>query len=588
MKPFAQFLNEELNQGEKYSADRMVGSGHSYYRNKFLESHPTAKEAMQNSSGKQNYTMRVPFASTTASKTPDSEVCSFLTQNGYHTTHSGYKDGIAHKTTKVGNPEMGIPMRDKVVDHKIGGLLDRHSASDDIKKKYTNDTFRNGAKTKDYDLVLTGHPHDIYGGSTGRGWDSCAQMRKGEKGYNGPAAQMMSGEINNHTHMVYMVPKGGNVDTDAVGRMSFKHHMGLNTGHETLIPEDRVYGSPPTDFADAAKKLVVSHFEVKSGEVYKKNPNVYNDNFKDFHIGGGGKPSADNLDTMWKSTSPKDERARERLVPMVDHTQKYKSKGLNDVAKAMNVVHNSSLTDDFLTFHDKFRVAMRNIPERSHYDMITGDTSVNDSLHRGVAKFDLSNESHRNVVSRFTKSYGDPDAILTERVAKHIGGAKTVQDWEHMHDMHRNGVKFDNYTNTIPIHPEHKMGRNPIDKIVEHFGSNDTLTPTTYRNAYKATTGLNSRSGNIYDHAVHHENSGVAGMSGIISQLATNMHEQALRRPLYDAAPGMNTDVLLGDHFSNMRPSTRTRIASELGVRHIPLMNASKKFHESLAKEKSE
>jgi hypothetical protein len=113
-------------------------------------------------------------------------------------------------------------MREKVVAHRIGKVLDEHGAPANIKKSFVQDTFRTGAKTGEYDAILTAHHHDIAGGSTDRGWISCANIRTNEprdkfKG-NGPAAKKMSEEINNMTHHMYLVPRGGNVDTDAIAR----------------------------------------------------------------------------------------------------------------------------------------------------------------------------------------------------------------------------------------------------------------------------------------------------------------------------------------------------------------------------------
>jgi hypothetical protein len=67
----------------------------------------------------------------------DPDVVEHLNNHGWDV--KDYQKGIAHKTIQVGNPDRGIPMREKVVEKKIGSILDETGATPEIKKSFIND-----------------------------------------------------------------------------------------------------------------------------------------------------------------------------------------------------------------------------------------------------------------------------------------------------------------------------------------------------------------------------------------------------------------------------------------------------------------
>lgn len=192
-------LLEELTDSEKRKADILTEYGRNNRLDAFHAQHPKAKALFDSNlaAGELKHRARVPIKLQETSAVPHPGVADFIVKQGYHFTPDEYKAGIANESKTVGNPEQGIPYSTKVVQHKIGRLLDRHGAPDEIKQKFMNDPFRTGAKTKDYDLYVTAHPHDIVGGSTGRGWTSCADIRPRPKDHplgsydgKGPAANI--------------------------------------------------------------------------------------------------------------------------------------------------------------------------------------------------------------------------------------------------------------------------------------------------------------------------------------------------------------------------------------------------------------
>jgi hypothetical protein len=177
----------------------------------------------------------------------------------------------------------------KPVTFSIGKLLRMNGASPDLIHRFTVDPFRSG-KGEGFDIIVTGHPIDIYGASTGRGWTSCADLKDktdeieqgdddhGDKyGYEPDnAAAHIGHDIHQHVHIAYLVPSGGDIDHDAVARVTFKPHTKMGGITTTLISENRVYGNPPAGFLQKANEIVGSMFKIESG-FYVQHKDTYVD-----------------------------------------------------------------------------------------------------------------------------------------------------------------------------------------------------------------------------------------------------------------------------------------------------------------------
>jgi hypothetical protein len=563
-------IDEKLLPKEEDDARRMMGSGHSYYRESFLNHNPKAKDAFQKNPDTKQWSTRIPVTMPEdAAKGPHEGVTNFLRSHNYEASRENYKAGVATKNSMVGDPSKGIPMQEKTTTHKIGGLLEKHGATDEIKKNYTNDTFRSGAKTKDYDIVLTGHPHDVYGGSTGRGWTSCANKRPGDDKFNGkgPAAQKMSEEINNHTHHAYLVPRGGNVDTDAIGRMSFKHHESVSSGHKTLLPEDRVYGSPPDAFSSVAKHEVSKLFDRKPGEVYKKNSEVYNDNGKAFDFPKEGM-KAEHVDAAWKSLGKKDENAKHQLYQKIDPEQKYKSTELNSVAKHIRNIGDVAKTGDFTKVANEVSHASTQINEHGHYHLVGQNEHMDAAIDAGAKTFNINNPEHVEALKSHGRRGNHIRAVFASRTAHNIPAAKTTDDYHAISALKDSGISVGPDMHRTPIDPKHKMGKNPHDAIVKSLADRGELNPKSYAHSYLSTVGHRKTTGNMYDHMVAHENDGVPGMSKVVDDAAQNMsHGNATNS--FRGHTHMDNQAL---SYHLMKPQTRARIADALGEDHVKIM----------------
>lgn len=198
-----------------------------------------------------------------------------------------YKKGLIVIGKKFKNAD-GIETI-KPVTFSIGKLLRMNGASPDLIHRFTVDPFRSG-KGESFDIIVTGHPIDIYGASTGRGWTSCADLKDktdeieqgdddhgDEYGYEPDyAAAHIGHDIHQHVHIAYLVPSGGDIDHDAVARVTFKPHAKMGGIKTTLISENRVYGNPPAGFLQKANEIVGSMFKIESG-FYVQHKDTYVD-----------------------------------------------------------------------------------------------------------------------------------------------------------------------------------------------------------------------------------------------------------------------------------------------------------------------
>ena len=425
-------LDEQLLPKEELDADKMRINGHAHYQQKFIDQHPKAKELFETNHyiapggiSARQFAARVPVELETP-KNPDSDVTSFLENNGYYFSHDEYKSGVANRNTTVGNPDAGIPYSTKTVTAKIGGLLDKHNAPEDIKKKFMNDLFRSNQKTKAYDIVLSGNHQDIYGSSTGRSWTSCADKRPRKEGEvpgwrandgNGPAAQRIKDEINHNTFNAYLIPRGGDVDTQAIGRISFKRHTGVSTKHVTLFPESNQYGTGvPAGFRKAAENLVSSVFD-RVSDAYVKDVRVYDDDRQKVKLHGSDEFTPEQLDAVHKMLP--DESVRMTLINHVNPALKYKSKTFRDFVKHTNAIKNSSGFEEAASY---IRNNM-NLDTGMYGHYYTENQHMHSALETIASRFDLANPAHHQAIRSLTNNYSNSTSVgqnLIDKTVKNI------------------------------------------------------------------------------------------------------------------------------------------------------------------------
>lgn len=571
-------LDEQLLPKEENEADRMRANGHTFHQQRFIDAHPKAKEVFENSpyleqnGNPRQFAARIPIELDTSVESPHPDVTRFLERNGYHFSNDEYKSGIAKSTKTVGNPDQGIPYSTKITQHKIGGLLEKHKASDEIKKAFVNDPFRANAKTEAYDMVLTGNHRDIFGSSTGRSYTSCADKRPRKDGEvpgwreydgNGPAAQKMKEEINNNTFNAYIIPRGGDVDKDVIGRISFKRHNGLTTGHPTLFQEGRTYGNNmPKAFIKKSNEVVSSLFDRKN-DIYLKNQHVYDDDgvaLKTVGFDANNRPSSEQLDFAYKALKNSGfDQQFHHLYAHVDPDQKYKTKKLKDIAKAISNIKNTVASGNFndsIAAFNGLDTALENNYLAS--ESLLQNPHVSDLMNKTASLFDIKNKVHHSGIISATRGYG-PSNLITSKIANKASSsiaAKNYDDFASMvslRDSSNGAINFGGHSrySPIPIHSDHEFGNDPMDTILRTADKKNQLDHTMFHAAYMSFRDHGTNHGNFYDTAHHFEQQGIPGMSNIIRKIAdTNLKG--------------NTASEIAERFYDMKPATRERFASEI------------------------
>lgn len=552
-------LQEQLTDNETYKADRMKESGHHFYNQTFLSQHPQAEhEFMQQASKEGRGRIRIPLTLENTGVAPNSEVKSHLQRFGYETDHESYAKGLAHTKITVGNPEKGIPYQEKKVSKRIGSVLEDTKADPRIKRAYTNDPARSSAKTSEYDLLITHHPHDIYGMSTDRGWMSCSNMRNEAK--SDAAARKMKEEINNQTHVAYLLPKGGNVDHDAIARMKLSRHNAIGESHSTIIPEGMVYGDAPSGFRKAVEEHTSRLFPARPGAIYKKNSDIYSDNGRSYHF-PEGETKPEHLDAAWKATPPKDE-ARNELLGHVVPGQKYKSKMLNAVSQKIHTAKQLADAGQFPAAVSKFGELKYDLGEKELRGLMHARTNQGENLYQSTVSHIASSvrpEHHEHVASAKAKSsYSayDPKIDVLDKAHRKIAKApiNTVDDAVRQVKYMN---KFYSDRDTVPydmkfqIGEKHKMGGNVFHKIIKGVSDAGELNPKSFQHVYMSA-GKEHRSGNLYDSAVKINDAGIPESSMIMNHLANTIK-------------GMNSENR-ATMFYHSKPDTRKIFGSLTGL----------------------
>lgn len=575
------YLGEELTPTHQRGADRMVDNGHSHYQSKFLIDHaaPDTYNKFQYDPHTSKKVIRIPVTLNQDKADPSHTVHNFLKEKGYNIKDTeSYRAGLAHKEIVTGNPDKGIPYRSKQQPYKIGSLLQKHDAPDSVVHAYTHDPVRASGKNNDFDIVLSNHPHDVYGMSTGRGWTSCASLDS-----PGPAAKHMSDEINNHTHVAYLVPRGGNHDTDAVARLAFKHHTALSAEvehgpsigttsykpkHQTLVSEGTVYGQAPTDFRTVAEHEVRKLFPMKN-DIYVKNPHVYNDNGKQLHVQEGNKVSSEQLDTAWKQI-PKE--SKHHLYQHVGLEGKFKSKNLRDVQTALKTI-TAEPTGNFVDDIDRVTHATYGLDSDQKYNGIDRNANITqDMLHHHMQKvmsgFDINNSEHNQSLRIISHDHPLRHKLYAG-LSNTIKPVRTPEEFENVNKIHK--VLGNRSAESIDLAPDHQLGGDPFKTLAKSGVLKDV---NDYKKAYYSTYQHSEVKDNWYGH---------------IHRLADeNMPNAHLA--LQDASHELDHIYKRGDgsngafSYMSMNPNARHYYSNQLGHDPAALMEKHKDYLDKLFK----
>lgn len=561
-KQSVSFINEELTPTHQRKADKMAAAGNRYHQEQFMVDHaaPGTNDKFQYDKDTGHKVIRIPVSLNQDNAEPSHTVKNFLEEKGFHIRDAAsYRSGIVHKSVVTGNPEKGIPYRNKLVAHKIGSVLEKHDAPHHVMQAFQHDPVRVGAGKTDYDIVITNHPHDVYGMSTGRGWTSCADMEE-PKGY---AAQKMKDEINNHTHVAYLVNRGDNYDKNSIARIAFKHHTALSEksdsnphqSHQTLISEKRVYGQAPTDFRTVAEHEMSKLFPIKN-DIYMKNPYVYNDSGSLIHVPEGQKVGAESLDAAWKKF-PKE--SKHQLYEHVSLDGKYQAKKLREVQHALKEIVKDPSGRNFQDDISRLRESTYGLDSDQKSNGISRNNTVTDEVlksqvHKVMQNFDITNPDHAMELRLFDSSHPLRHHVFSG-LEKTIPPVKTVNDFVKGNAITK--LLGNRSSVGLPFHPEHTLGDDPVKTLGKAGVLKDV---DDYRKAYHTFLGKGKEIENWYSltHRLSSDNVPNA-------HLAFNEAVEDFRHSYRHTQGNLSRLAFV---YHNMTPSARDFYGKEFGHDH--------------------
>lgn len=343
---------------------------------------------------------------------PHPSVAEHLKNHGYEITD--YLNGRARE------PKYGREI-------KIGKALAATGASQDTINKFVNDPNRESARLHNLQIVISRHPHDVAGMSTGRGWTSCLDM---DCGIN---RHYVQGEVESGSHVAYLTKKGDDTIENPVARIALKPwHSSDNIYESILRPEMHSYGTAggaEHSFHNTVRKWSEEHFPLLTRAIYTKDKDVY-DNDYDAHTIKMHRSTLEDADYLGsREFSDKlEQMTNPQLAGLIEKHHK--------IIGHINVPHLNSNT-------------LGTIIE--HMPHFTSDNHIN--------KF------HSNVVNHLFNSTKGTDLTILENIASNSNDANTLSKLVHHHNQHVAGSAL--WNSSTPDADVESQLHNPDDEVRE-------------------------------------------------------------------------------------------------------------------------
>jgi hypothetical protein len=216
---------------------------------------------------KKGYRFYIPIKPKKSAKiVPPSNIVSTLDSLGYKI--DDYVSGIA--VDRTGNRRM-----------RIGKLL----KDDSLRQEFANDPQRSAHKDE-YVCVLSSHPYDVIGMSTGRRWDmtSCMRLDQPGKTQGGVYKEKVAKDVAEGTIVAYAIsPKDTNI-ANPHARLLIKPFYKTTGGNRTqnrkvvlFRVETKVYGTPIPGFMETVSAWLRKVNSKAEAGVYTIAPELYDD-----------------------------------------------------------------------------------------------------------------------------------------------------------------------------------------------------------------------------------------------------------------------------------------------------------------------
>lgn len=335
--------------------------------------------------------------------------------------HPAVKEHLDHHGYAVSDYQAGKAKDKYGRDVNIGKVLNKTNAEKHVVSAFLTDPNRSHKRLHDdMQVVISRHPHDVAGMSTGKDWTSCLDMKGGINKH------LLPDELHQGTHVAYLTKKGDDVARAPLARIALKPYREEKTGRQVLVPEHKIYGNAAGSFEHTVNSWTNEHFPLKDNTFYTKNTKVYDDS---------NQPVIAKLHTMT------DERIHHALqaqisAPSMEERNAHSNR-ITLVAK-----HGAPEQQDIILNHHhgkQFRAMIAQHGTDAHRDKLMGDDS--DFVRRHVAEF--GNDRHkaallddksiqvRAAIARTSTNTDHLETLSNDR-AKEVGLVATMRKLEVM------------------------------------------------------------------------------------------------------------------------------------------------------------
>lgn len=150
---------------------------------------------------------------------------------------------------------------------------------------FDNDPQLQNSSTKAFDLVLSCHPYDVIGMSTGRSWDmqSCMRLDDGRSniGDSGMHARILKNDVAEGTIVAYAINRNDPNIANPLCRCLIKPFLSADTTDILWRRETKIYGNNVPGFSSALNRMLRKMNEKVAHGTYTKALGLYNDGVGD-------------------------------------------------------------------------------------------------------------------------------------------------------------------------------------------------------------------------------------------------------------------------------------------------------------------
>jgi hypothetical protein len=185
---------------------------------------------------------------------------------GYTITLAGYVDNVAWKVADI----------NKKQPFKIGKLLQKHSPS--LVEAFKKDKIREFKSDMVYKMVISRHPYDVAGMSTGRKWVSCTELPQKSNNNErvGAYCHLVANAVQEGALIAYLTPLSDTNLTRPISRILLVPHIGSEG--DVVYSVGQTYGAKHNHFEKVVFDWVSKNLNNdQKSDVYFHPPNVYND-----------------------------------------------------------------------------------------------------------------------------------------------------------------------------------------------------------------------------------------------------------------------------------------------------------------------